>query len=87
MWKKFLQSQQINLFPRCIQMQKRLRELEEDRNSLASLKSQLGQEASEVKSNHEAEVKRMEEEFDIVKKDMELKFKEELCCEKVLSMD
>ncbi|XP_075245289.1 uncharacterized protein LOC142339271 [Convolutriloba macropyga] len=64
-------------------MQKRLRELEEDRNSLASLKSQLGQEASEVKSNHEAEVKRMEEEFDIVKKDMELKFKEELCCEKV----
>ena len=64
-------------------MQKRMRDLEEERNSVNDIKSQLLKDSKEEKHNHDKETQRLEEEFDIVKKDMELKFKEELLCEKV----
>ncbi|XP_063712893.1 golgin subfamily A member 6-like protein 22 [Symsagittifera roscoffensis] len=64
-------------------MEKRVRELDEERGSLSTLKSQLVQEASEARVSQEKERTRMEEEHSIVKRDMELQFKEELCCQKV----
>ena len=64
-------------------MQGRLREIDDERQSLATLKSDLVKESNELKYLHQKEVQRMEQEFAIVRKDLELKHKEELCLEKV----